>query len=171
MKSQMARIVGRRVLPATATIALMTLAGCGDKAENAKTTGAGEAQKEPPAAPAPTNDRTLTIDLEKSRRPWTGDLDGMIERRLIRVLTVNSKTIYFCRQGRFARHRGRLRPAVRKGTQQETRCGEEAQEQEPEGTRDFHSTRARPAAAGARRGQGRHRSRGPDDHARESETG
>ncbi len=99
MKSQMARIVGRRVLPATATIALMTLAGCGDKAENAKTTGAGEAQKEPPAAPAPTNDRTLTIDLEKSRRLWTGDLDGMIERRLIRVLTVNSKTIHFVDKG------------------------------------------------------------------------
>jgi membrane-bound lytic murein transglycosylase MltF len=32
-------------------------------------------------------------------RPWTGDLDGMIERRLIRVLTVYSKTIYFIDRG------------------------------------------------------------------------
>src|SRR3982750_235645 len=37
----------------------------------------------------------LTIDLVKVQKPWIGDLDGMIERRVIRVLTVNSKTIYF----------------------------------------------------------------------------
>jgi membrane-bound lytic murein transglycosylase MltF len=30
---------------------------------------------------------------------WTGDLDGMIQRRLIRVLTVHSKTQYFVDQG------------------------------------------------------------------------
>ncbi len=42
---------------------------------------------------------TLTIDLAKVQKPWTGDLDGMIERRVIRVLTVNSKTIYFVDKG------------------------------------------------------------------------
>jgi ABC-type amino acid transport substrate-binding protein len=42
---------------------------------------------------------TLTIDLAKLGKPWTGDLDGMIERRVIRVLTVNSKTIYFLDKG------------------------------------------------------------------------
>jgi membrane-bound lytic murein transglycosylase MltF len=31
--------------------------------------------------------------------PWTGDLDGMIERRLIRVLTTYSKTAYFIDRG------------------------------------------------------------------------
>jgi hypothetical protein len=31
--------------------------------------------------------------------PWTGDLDGMVERRIIRVLTVNSKTFYFHDKG------------------------------------------------------------------------
>jgi membrane-bound lytic murein transglycosylase MltF len=40
----------------------------------------------------------LTIDLAKAK-PWTGDLDGMIERRVIRVLTVNSKTFYFVNKG------------------------------------------------------------------------
>ena len=30
---------------------------------------------------------------------WTGDLDGMIKRRLIRVLTVYSKTSYFVGRG------------------------------------------------------------------------
>ena len=38
---------------------------------------------------------TLTIDLAAMQKPWTGDLDGMIERRVIRVLTVSSKTFYF----------------------------------------------------------------------------
>ena len=33
------------------------------------------------------------------QKPWTGDLDGMIERRVIRVLTVNSKTFYFIDKG------------------------------------------------------------------------
>ena len=41
---------------------------------------------------------TLTIDLGHAK-PWTGDLDGMIERRVIRVLTVNSKTFFFVDKG------------------------------------------------------------------------
>lgn len=59
-----------------------------------------------PAAPAPAQtarqeaaDETLTIDLAEQHKPWTGDLDGMIERRSIRVLTVNSKTAYFIDKG------------------------------------------------------------------------
>ena len=32
-------------------------------------------------------------------KPWTGDLDGMIERGVIRVLTVYSKTFYFVNKG------------------------------------------------------------------------
>jgi hypothetical protein len=42
---------------------------------------------------------TLTIDPAEMQRPWTGDLDGMIERRVSRVLTVNSKTFYFDDKG------------------------------------------------------------------------
>ncbi|MGA2224109.1 MAG: transporter substrate-binding domain-containing protein [Syntrophobacteraceae bacterium] len=38
---------------------------------------------------------TLTIDPAEMQKPWTGDLDGMIKRRVIRVLTVNSKSFYF----------------------------------------------------------------------------
>ena len=55
-----------------------------------------------PAAPTPAAqepDETLTIDLAKVQKPWSGDLDGMIERRSIRVLTVNSKTTYFIDKG------------------------------------------------------------------------
>jgi membrane-bound lytic murein transglycosylase MltF len=37
--------------------------------------------------------------LDLVRQPWVGDLDGMLERRLIRVLTVPSRTMYFLEKG------------------------------------------------------------------------
>jgi membrane-bound lytic murein transglycosylase MltF len=43
--------------------------------------------------------KALTIDTAEIQKPWSGDLDGMIKRRVIRVLTVNSKTIYFVDKG------------------------------------------------------------------------
>jgi membrane-bound lytic murein transglycosylase MltF len=50
-----------------------------------------------PSTPTPKREK-LTISPELMK-PWTGDLDGMIERRLIRVLTVYSKTFYFVNKG------------------------------------------------------------------------
>ncbi|MCM2319511.1 MAG: transporter substrate-binding domain-containing protein [Pseudomonas sp.] len=47
-----------------------------------------------PSTPTPPREQ-LTISPEEIMQPWTGDLDGMIERRVIRVLTVYSKTFYF----------------------------------------------------------------------------
>jgi membrane-bound lytic murein transglycosylase MltF len=41
----------------------------------------------------------LAIDPKEIQKPWTGDLDGMIQRRIIRVLTVYSKTFYFTDKG------------------------------------------------------------------------
>ena len=41
----------------------------------------------------------LTIDPTELQKPWSGDLDEMIERRIIRVLTVNSKTFFFHDKG------------------------------------------------------------------------
>ena len=42
---------------------------------------------------------SLTLGSDEIQKPWTGDLDGMVERRVIRVLTVNSKTFYFHDKG------------------------------------------------------------------------
>jgi len=53
---------------------------------------------EPSPSPAP-DDGQLTIALEQTMKPWTGDLDGMIERRVVRILTVYSKTFYFVDKG------------------------------------------------------------------------
>jgi membrane-bound lytic murein transglycosylase MltF len=52
----------------------------------------------PPAAAAPPGPKTrmaLTLPNEK----WTGDLDGMIKRRMVRVLVVFSKTFFFIDKG------------------------------------------------------------------------
>jgi membrane-bound lytic murein transglycosylase MltF len=37
----------------------------------------------------------LSIELKSQNEPWTGDLDGMLKRRVIRVLTVYNKSMYF----------------------------------------------------------------------------
>ena len=37
----------------------------------------------------------FAIDPRGIEKPWTGDLDGMLERRVIRVLTVYNKAFYF----------------------------------------------------------------------------
>jgi membrane-bound lytic murein transglycosylase MltF len=60
-------------------------------------TGAN-AQDKPPAKGEATS-KTLTLDPTAIQKPWTGDLDGMIQRRLIRVLTVYSKTFFFVDKG------------------------------------------------------------------------
>lgn len=59
--------------------------------------GALQAQEKAPRKAGTAE--TLTIDPAQMQKPWKGDLDAMIERRLIRVLTVNSKTFYFNDKG------------------------------------------------------------------------
>jgi ABC-type amino acid transport substrate-binding protein len=50
--------------------------------------------------PSPSTQREqITISPEEAMKPWTGDLDGMIKRRFIRVLTVYSKSFYFVDKG------------------------------------------------------------------------
>ena len=48
------------------------------------------------APPAPEPARQLPV----ASRPWTGDFDGMLERRLIRVLVPYSRTLYYNDKGR-----------------------------------------------------------------------
>jgi membrane-bound lytic murein transglycosylase MltF len=56
------------------------------------------AAAEKPSTQAPQRDK-LTIAPEEATKPWTGDLDGMIQRGFIRVLTVYSKTFYTVDKG------------------------------------------------------------------------
>jgi membrane-bound lytic murein transglycosylase MltF len=55
----------------------------------------GLATAQPPKQATP---ETLTIDLTQAK-PRTGDLDRMIDRRTIRVLTTHSKTFFFSDKG------------------------------------------------------------------------
>lgn len=50
-------------------------------------------------SPSPPPREELTISPDESMKPWTGDLDAMIERRFIRVLVAYSKTFYFVDNG------------------------------------------------------------------------
>jgi hypothetical protein len=49
--------------------------------------------------PKPQQREQLSIAPEEAMKPWSGDLDGMIKRGVIRVLTVYSKTFYFVNKG------------------------------------------------------------------------
>jgi membrane-bound lytic murein transglycosylase MltF len=50
-----------------------------------------------PATAQSSNQETIGLTLPTTK--WTGDLDGMIKRRMIRVLVVYSKTFYFVDKG------------------------------------------------------------------------
>ena len=50
-------------------------------------------------SPQAPEDGQLTIALKKTMKPWTGDLDVMVEKRTIRILTAYSKTFYFVDKG------------------------------------------------------------------------
>lgn len=81
-----------------ALAAMAGMTGCG-----------GVPRQEAPAAtaatpssstPSPASGSALAADQSGLLlKPWTGDLDGMIERRLVRVLVTYSKTHYFVDKG------------------------------------------------------------------------
>jgi membrane-bound lytic murein transglycosylase MltF len=55
---------------------------------------------EPTKAPAaPAGKKSYALPDNIAKRNWTGDLDDMIKRRVIRVLTAYSKTFYFVDKG------------------------------------------------------------------------
>jgi len=51
------------------------------------------------SAQAPTAKGRIGLPLDEIMKPWTGDLDGMVERRMVRVLTSYSRTLYFIDRG------------------------------------------------------------------------
>ena len=52
-----------------------------------------KAPAQPPATTAPAKSGMTLHDI--NAKPWTGDFDGMVKRRMIRVLVPYSKTFYF----------------------------------------------------------------------------
>ncbi len=67
--------------------------GCDTK--EPETPAATQPVPEAAARPQAPEEEELTIAPEEVLKPWLGDLDGMIERGFIRLLTAYSKTFYF----------------------------------------------------------------------------
>jgi len=85
---------------------LLTLfiASCGDSGSNAPLSANGQAYAAATASGEEENRLTLEeiqedLDIPFFARPWSGDLDGMIDRRVIRVLTVYGLGTYFIDNG------------------------------------------------------------------------
>ncbi len=94
-------------LPAFLVTSLLLLAAACTKDSTEPAATPQKAEKPPAAVPSETPSGTeesgaalqrLTA-RERILNKWTGDLDGMIQRRIIRVLTTYSKTQYFVDQG------------------------------------------------------------------------
>jgi len=81
--------------PKLAWIAIVTLATLALAFFAGSIHAAADAKKSPQT---PKREQ-LTITTEEAIKPWTGDLDGMVKRGVIRVLTVYSKTFYFVDKG------------------------------------------------------------------------
>ena len=110
-------IRGARFRAATSAAACLLLglpfASCGtsetpasdsrDPSAEASAAGAIESplDTDSPQAPDPAPaERPPAGTFQIANRPWTGDFDGMVERRVIRALVVPSKTHYFVEEGR-----------------------------------------------------------------------
>jgi membrane-bound lytic murein transglycosylase MltF len=64
--------------------------------------GASEApcqQNQPPKQQPTQQQKQMGSATEKITHKWSGDLDGMVQRRLIRVATTYNKTLYFIDKG------------------------------------------------------------------------
>ncbi len=97
-------------MPVAVPLLLLLLAGCGNEQGVSESTaltlsGAGAvdsdetlARSARTAADAP--DGALPVEEIKAlAKPWTGDLDGMLERRVVRVLVVPTQTHFFMVNG------------------------------------------------------------------------
>src|SRR4029078_11789030 len=83
-------------------LSTLALTACGKNPAPESKPAAGKARETTTAtaeAPAPVVDVPDTGIAAAALAKWTGDLDGMIERRYIRVLTTYTKTNFFIDQG------------------------------------------------------------------------
>ena len=78
-------------------LALTVLSGCGDGGSGGSGTGSDS-----PLVHQAADVDTLPLPAELARvlEPWQGDLDEMVERRLVRVAVTRSGFFYYIRRGR-----------------------------------------------------------------------
>ena len=97
----------RRFACITAFVLLITVSACENETAESERPAGQEAkeivstQKNAPAEKAPATQAGKTAQALKQnvKKTWTGDLSGMAERRMIRVLLPYSKTFFFLDKG------------------------------------------------------------------------
>ena len=101
--------------------AILALSGCGERDDAARGRSDGASW---PAAHTPYSAEDVAAGdalIEYARQPWKGDLGGMIERRMIRVLVVPSRTHYWLELGKHSGIEYELTRAFEKWLQKHNR--------------------------------------------------
>ena len=83
----------------TLVLALLSLFGCGSpptpETPSSPVDAVPPIASEPTEKPAPLSGLDeLPLEIERLMAPWSGDLDGMAERRVVRILTVHNPMLY-----------------------------------------------------------------------------
>jgi len=92
---------GRRSAPLLVPLAVLLGGACQQSPPMAVSQSPAPAAAQEPDALEPAPEATPFPKVaDRFLKPWKGDLDGMIERRVIRVLTVQNPVLYFVDKGR-----------------------------------------------------------------------
>ena len=86
----------RKQLAVMVGLVAALFAGACSKQPDASSVSKPESTSTPTASSEPS---VLVMPAEEMIKPWKGDFDGMVERRVIRVLLVHSKMFYFIDRG------------------------------------------------------------------------
>jgi membrane-bound lytic murein transglycosylase MltF len=94
-------LTSRARVPWVAGLALMTIAGACQSAPAPASSASPSAAPAPEETLEPAPEATpLPAGIAPIIQPFKGDLDGMVKRRVIRVLTVQNPILYFVDRGR-----------------------------------------------------------------------
>jgi len=88
------------IFAGVALVCAMLNLGCDtDRADKPSSQAPQPEQVTTPQTPQHEHFTIKPEEVDEVAKPWTGDLDGIVSRRVIRVLTVCSKTFYFLDKG------------------------------------------------------------------------
>ena len=97
LRAEVDKLYLRRARTAIARMILVAIAVLGSPSWTAAQPGAGAG---PTSVAAPAAELAKPRRLVIANKPWTGDFDKMLERRMIRVYAPFSRSLYFSDKGR-----------------------------------------------------------------------
>ena len=81
-------------------LAASALSGCGDRDTSDRVSREDSSVFAPYREEAAESQSGIDPLIDFARKPWTGDLDGMLKRRMVRILVVPSRTHYWLELGK-----------------------------------------------------------------------